>query len=131
MATHQASCSCGRLTVELEGDPVRVSVCHCLACQRRTGSAFGVQARWPVESTRISGDSREFLRVSDEDDAEERRFHFCPECGATVYYVTDPEFIAIPVGVLGEPDFPPPTVSVWESRKHAWVTLPDGVDHHP
>lgn len=128
MATRDAACSCGQLRVAVEGDPVRVSVCHCLACQQRTGSTFGLQARWPVASAQITGEAREYLRVSD-DDHEERRFYFCPRCGATVYYFTDPEFIAIPVGVFAEPDFPPPTVSVYESRKHAWVTLPEGVCH--
>jgi hypothetical protein len=128
MATREAACSCGQLRVTVEGEPVRVSMCHCLACQRRTGSAFGIQARWPVASAQITGESREYRRTSDE--GEERRFRFCPECGATVYYRTDPAFIAIPVGVLGDPDFPSPTVSVWESRKHAWVTVPDGADRH-
>ena len=129
MATHEAVCSCGQLRAEVDGDPVRVSVCHCLACQRRTGSAFSVQARWPREAVRITGKAREFVRISD-DGEEERRFYFCPECGATVYYLTDAELVAIPVGALAEPDFPEPSVSVWESRKHAWVTLPDGVAHH-
>jgi hypothetical protein len=129
MATREAVCSCGQLRAEVDGDPVRVSVCHCLACQRRTGSAFSIQARWPREAVRITGKAREFVRTSD-DGEEERRFYFCPECGATVYYLTDAELVAIPVGVLAEPDFPEPTVSVWESRKHAWVTLPDGVVHH-
>lgn len=129
MATHEAVCSCGQLKAAIEGDPVRISACHCLACQRRTGSAFSVQARWPREAVQITGESREFVRHSDED-GEARRFHFCPQCGATVYYFTDAELVAIPVGVLGEPDFSPPTVSVWESRKHAWVTLPDGARHH-
>jgi hypothetical protein len=129
MATHEAACSCGQLRAEVDGDPVRVSVCHCLACQRRTGSAFSIQARWPREAVRITGKARKFVRTSDDGD-EERRFYFCPECGATVYYLTDAELVAIPVGVLAEPDFPEPTVSVWESRKHAWVTLPDGVVHH-
>jgi hypothetical protein len=129
MATREAACSCGQLQVELEGDPVRVSVCHCLACQRRTGSAFGYQARWPVASARITGESRVYLRISD-DGEEERHFHFCPACGATVYYFTDPESVAIPVGVLADPEFPEPTVSVWESRRHAWVTLPDGAQRH-
>jgi hypothetical protein len=129
MATHEAACSCGQLRVEVDGDPVRVSVCHCLACQRRTGSAFGFQARWPVESAQITGQSREYLRISD-DGEEERRFHFCPECGATVYYFTEPEFVAIPVGVLADPAFPEPTVSVWEARKHPWIRMPDGVTGH-
>jgi hypothetical protein len=130
MVRREAACSCGQLRVALEGDPVRVSVCHCLACQRRTGSAFGYQARWPAESVQITGQAREYRRVSEDGEDEERHFHFCPECGATVYYFTDPEFIAIPVGVLADPGFPEPTVSVWETRRHGWVTLPDGVEHH-
>jgi hypothetical protein len=126
MATREAACSCGQLRVVVEGDPIRVSVCHCLACQRRTGSAFGFQARWPAASAQITGASREYRRESDDLD-EERRFHFCPKCGATVYYFTGPESIAIPVGVLADPAFPEPTVSVWESRRHSWVTMPEGV----
>lgn len=129
MATREAACSCGQLRVQLEGDPVRISACHCLACQRRTGSAFAIQARWPREAAHIAGESREYLRISDDGD-EERRFHFCPECGATVYYFTDPRQVAIPVGALADPDFPAPTVSVWERRKHSWVTMPAGVQSH-
>jgi hypothetical protein len=129
MATREAVCSCGQLRAEVDGDPVRISMCHCLACQRRTGSAFSVQARWPREAVRITGESREFVRRSDEK-GEERRFHFCEQCGATVYYFTDTELVAIPVGALADPEFPQPGVSVWESRKHAWVTLPDDMQHH-
>jgi hypothetical protein len=39
--TRHAPCSCGRLRVEVDGEPARISVCHCLECQRRTGTAFG------------------------------------------------------------------------------------------
>lgn len=125
MATREAACSCGQLRVAVEGEPLRVSVCHCLACQRRTGSAFSFQARWPATSVQITGESREYRRMADDLD-EERRFHFCPECGATVYYSSDPEFIAVPVGALADPGFPEPEVSVWESRRHPWVTMPEG-----
>jgi Glutathione-dependent formaldehyde-activating enzyme len=76
MATRRASCSCGQLTVEVEGDPVRISICHCLACQRRTGSAFGMQARWLREQVRIEGEATEYMRISDE--GEERSFFFLP-----------------------------------------------------
>jgi hypothetical protein len=127
MATRRASCSCGQLTVEVKGDPVRVSICHCLACQRRTGSAFGMQARWPREQVRIEGDATEYVRISDE--GEERSSFFCPHCGATVYYWTDPEHIAVPVGAFADPNFSAPRVSVWEKRMHPWVGLPDGIEH--
>jgi hypothetical protein len=77
------------------------------------------------------GRSTEFVRLSDE--GERRTFHFCPECGATVYYTLDslPELIAIPVGAFSDPRFPPPEFSVWEPRKHAWVTLPAHDERDP
>jgi hypothetical protein len=113
----------------VEGEPVRVSICHCFACQRRTGSAFGVQSRFEREQVRIEGTGKEYSRRSDEE-GEERTFHFCPECGATVYFATStaPELVGIPVGAFTDPAFPQPTISVWEERKHHWVTLPEGVE---
>src|SRR6476619_1454950 len=106
MATREASCSCGQLSLRAEGDPVRISICHCLACQRRTGSAFGVQARFPDDRIEITGRSSEYVRLSDES-GEERTFRFCPECGATVYYTTGhaPALIAVPVGAFADPSF--------------------------
>jgi hypothetical protein len=119
----EASCSCGQLRVEADGEPVRVSMCHCVACQRRTGSAFGFQARFPVERVRISGRATEYLRVSDA--GEERLFRFCPQCGSTVYYTApaEPDLVAVTGGSFGDPAFPPPTISVWESRRHPWVSV--------
>jgi len=127
--TRHASCSCEQLRVTTEGEPVRVSVCHCLACQRRTGSAFGVQARFPVERVRIEGRFSEYVRVADH--GEERTFSFCPECGSTVFYkgASQPELVAVPVGAFADPSFPPPWVSVWESRRQPWVELTGIAEH--
>lgn len=129
MTTRTASCSCGQLTATVEGDPVRISVCHCLACQRRTGSVFAAQARFPRENVTISGEGREFFRAGD--DGGGATFRFCPNCGATVYYtMADVDgFIAIPVGVFADPAFPGPRVSVYEERMHAWVVMPGDIEH--
>jgi hypothetical protein len=35
-----AQCHCGSLRIIATGDPDRVYLCHCKACQRRTGTAF-------------------------------------------------------------------------------------------
>ncbi len=130
MTTRTASCSCGQLKISTRGEPVRISVCHCLACQRRTGSVFGAQARFPREAVEISGESRVYVRISDE--GNEVSFHFCPVCGSTVHYAVagyDEDRIAIPVGAFADPGFPMPTVSVYEERKHAWVGLAEGIEH--
>lgn len=129
MTERLATCSCGKLTARVRGEPVRVSICHCLACQKRTGSVFGVQARFPADAVTIEGQSREYARTGDE--GTTARFHFCPECGAIVFYLMDaiPDFIAIPVGALADPEFPQPSVSVYGGRQHGWVRLPEGIEH--
>ena len=60
-------------------------------------------------------------------------FHFCPECGTDVYYDISGKFeglIAIPLGTFGDPYFGSPAYSVYEGRKHDWVTIAaDGMEH--
>jgi hypothetical protein len=131
MSTRLASCSCGQLTAQVVGEPVRISICHCLACQRRTGSVFGQQARFLREGVSISGVSSEYVRTGDE--GSRIKFHFCPRCGSTVYYEPEglEEFLAIPVGAFADPGFPAPRVSVYESRKHEWVVTPPEAEHIP
>ena len=128
MTRRVASCSCGQLSATTTGAPVRISICHCLACQRRTGSVFGMQARFPEAAVTVQGRSTVFARTGDE--GTTARFHFCPDCGATVYYLMDaiPGMVAIPVGAFADPGFPPPRVSVYGERMHPWVRLPDGIE---
>ena len=109
---------------------MRISMCHCLACQRRTGSAFGIQARWPKDRIDVTGRCTEYVRISDA--GEERTFRFCPDCGATVFWTTEgwPDSIAVPIGAFADPSFPQPTVSVYGTRRHPWLALPDGIEEH-
>jgi hypothetical protein len=129
MTARQASCSCGQLRVFTDGEPVRVSVCHCLACQQRTGSAFGFQARFPREKVRIEGPSTAWKRTGDAGHVAE--FHFCPTCGSTVWYAFEdmPQFVAVTVGAFADPGFPAPDFSVYEARRHAWVSVPPEAEH--
>jgi hypothetical protein len=129
MTTRTASCSCGQLTAITSVEPVRVSVCHCLACQRRTGSVFAAQARFPAESVALAGASNTFDRVGD--GGSRATFHFCAACGATVYYTTEgrEDSVIIPVGAFADPSFPGPTFSVYEERMHRWVAMPEGIEH--
>ena len=128
METREAACSCGQLRLTVEGDPVRISMCHCLACQRRTGSAFAIQARFPADRVRVIGRYVDYVRTSDA--GGERTHHFCPDCGGTVFYRTQRDVVAVPVGAFADPSFPPPTISFYESRRHRWVSLPDGMERY-
>lgn len=121
MTSRTASCSCGQLRLTCAGEPVRISICHCLECQKRTGSVFATQARFPRERVAIEGRSTEWTRLGDS--GASANFHFCPVCGATVYWEAPgaPETVAVAVGAFADPSFPPPFVSVYEERQHPWA----------
>ena len=129
MTKRIASCSCGQLTATTSTDPIRVSVCHCLACQRRTGSAFGAQARFSKEATVVEGKSLEYVRVGDE--GGRATFYFCPCCGATVHYALEglDDILSIPVGAFADPAFHAPTISIYEERMHEWVQILGNIEH--
>ena len=123
MIRRTASCRCGRLRAECVGEPVRVSVCHCLACQQRSGSAFSAQARWPDAQVTLTGERREWVRTADSGNSV--NYLFCPDCGSTIAYTIDgwPGVTAVPLGAFADPQFPGPAFSVYEHRKHAWVEI--------
>lgn len=122
MTSRTASCSCGQLSITCEGAPTRVSICHCLKCQRRTGSVYAVQARFPRDRVRVEGRSSNWSRTGESGGTA--RFHFCPDCGATLYWEPDtmPDLVLVAVGAFADPGFPPPGVSVYEKRQHPWVS---------
>ncbi len=62
---------------------MRISVCHCLDCQRRSGAPFAMQARFPDKQVRITGKAKVWLRMADS--GEQADQHFCPDCGSLWY----------------------------------------------
>ena len=132
MATREASCHCGQLRLTVDGEPFAVSICNCLACQRRTGSAFGMQAGFKADRVTVEGRYSDYARVSDETDRKEHVFHFCPDCGSQVFYTepTEPDLVVVSVGAFADPTFPPPTESGYDSRRHPWIGLPESVARH-
>lgn len=116
-----ATCACGKLSVTCLDEPVKVSLCHCLACQRRTGSPFGIAAFFERNRVHLEGATKEFAR--DSDSGFPVTFHFCPDCGATVYWepYRFPDLIAVAVGAFADPQFPVPGQAVYRQHRHGWV----------
>jgi hypothetical protein len=124
MTTRRAECSCGQLSARCSGEPARISVCHCLACKRKTGSAFGFGAWFRADDVLSEGQTAEFVRVGDEGSHIINRF--CPKCGVTVFWSIDkiPGVVAVSAGTFADLSFPPPSVSVYhESRRYPWVEI--------
>lgn len=86
MSSRTASCSCGQLRIQVEGEPRGVGVCHCLACQQRTGSVFAALASFSA-AFKVFGTATEYVRVGDQ--GARFIFRFCPVCGTTVFHTED------------------------------------------
>lgn len=126
MTTRTAACSCGQLSIEVEGEPRGVGVCHCLACQRRTGSVFAALAGF-APPYRVSGQATEYVRTGDA--GARFRFRFCPVCGTNLFHTEEgfeDRSVSVAVGAFADPSFPPPRVSIYDCRRHPWVQLPPG-----
>lgn len=126
MVTRTASCCCGQLRIEVSGEPRGVGVCHCLACQQRTGSVFAALAGYSGPF-KITGEATEYVRTGDQ--GARFRFRFCPVCGSNVFHTEEGVSggVSVAVGAFADPDFPPPQDSVYDCRRHSWVQLPAGV----
>ncbi|MBM0108644.1 GFA family protein [Steroidobacter sp. S1-65] len=129
MTTRTASCCCGQLKIEVSGEPDGVGVCHCLACQQRTGSVFAALAGFSGPF-KVTGEATEYVRTGDQ--GAQFRFRFCPVCGSTVFHTEEgvSGIVSVAVGAFADPDFPSPQVSVYDCRRHSWVQLPDGIRVH-
>jgi hypothetical protein len=123
-------CHCGALRVIATGEPDRVYLCHCKACQRRTGSAFHFGVTFPKARVRLDGERKVYER--DADSGYRIRFHFCPNCGSTLYWEGDrnPAVCGVAVGAFDPSAFSPPSDSIWEESMHPWLGMPPKMDHH-
>jgi len=114
------------LRIEVEGEPRAVGLCHCLACQRRTGSVFAALASFRAPF-KVSGTATEYVRTGDK--GVRFIFRFCPICGTTVFHSEEgyDSSVGVAVGALADPAFPAPRLSVYDCRRHPWVQLPPGM----
>ncbi len=125
MPSRTASCCCGQLRIQVEGEPRGVGICHCLACQQRTGSVFATLASFSAPF-KVFGSATEYVRAGDQ--GARFRFRFCPVCGTTVFHSEEghDDSVGVAVGAFADPEFPAPQWSIYDSRRHPWVQLPPG-----
>src|SRR3974390_242261 len=84
MTTRRAACSCGQLHLAIEGEPMRIWICHCLECQRRTGAVIGNLARFRREQITFNGTATAWKRTGESSNT--LTCYFCPTCGSTIYF---------------------------------------------
>jgi len=121
----EGGCACGKVRYRLASDPLFVHCCHCLNCQRQTGSAFVINLLIEAERVELlSGDPQPV--DAPRDDGSAQRIYRCPTCQVAVFSEYGrPEVRFVRGGTLDEPSSVSPDVHIYTRSKLPWITLPE------
>jgi len=121
----EGRCSCGAIRYRLGSEPMFVHCCHCLNCQRQTGSAFVINLLVEADRVELLAGSPEAVEVP-RDDGPPQRVHRCPDCRVAVYSEYGwPEILFVRAGTLDDPAVVAPDVHIFTRTKLPWVSLPN------
>jgi hypothetical protein len=126
-APREGGCSCGAVRYRLASDPLIVHCCHCLNCQRQTGSAFVINLLLEADRVELLAGEPQSVDVP-RDDGSTQRISRCPDCQVAVYSdYGRPEILFVRGGTLDDPAAIEPDVHIFTRSKLPWVTLPESV----
>ena len=133
---NEGGCVCGGVRYVAQGDPERVTICHCTWCQRRTGSAFGVEVVFRIENVALAGEAlRTWRHVSDRSGRWLDQ-DFCSRCGANIGLTLEavPGIRTIAAGTFDVPSWITPERyvfrHVWLRSGRGWADVPEGVEQY-
>jgi len=122
----EGGCACGRLRYRLALQPMFVHCCHCLNCQRQTGSAFVVNLLIEADRVQVLAGAPQPVDVPRDDGSAQRIFR-CPECQVAIFSEYGrPEVRFVRGGTLDDPTDTAPDVHIYTRSKVGWVILPEG-----
>jgi hypothetical protein len=129
----EGGCDCGRIRYRMQTAPLFVHCCHCLWCQRETGSAFALNAL--IEADRVLHLTAE-PQIIDTPSASGRgqRIARCPSCRLALwsnYAGAGPYIRFVRVGTLDAPQRLAPDIHIYTSTRQPWVAIPEGAASAP
>ncbi len=124
-AEREGGCACGAVRYRLTSDPLFTHCCHCLNCQRQTGSAFVINLLIEADRVLLLAGEPHLVDVPRDDGSAQRIFR-CPVCEVALYsQYTRPEVRFVRAGTLDDPSGVEPDVHIFTRSKLPWVTLPE------
>lgn len=124
--TYSGSCSCKEVRYRLTSEPMFVHCCHCLVCQKQTGSAFAINALIETDRIELLAGVPEAIPMPT-GSGRPLDIYRCPTCRISVWndYGRRPALRFVRVPTLDEPHALRPDVHIFTSSKVPWVRLPD------
>ena len=122
----EGGCACGEIRYRLASEPLFVHCCHCLNCQRQTGSAFVINLLIETERVELLAGEPELVPVPR--GSKTQKIWRCPTCQIAVFsQYTTPRLRFVRGGTLDDPSSVSPDVHIYTRSKLPWVELPASV----
>ena len=123
----EGGCSCGAVRYRLTSEPLFTHCCHCLNCQRQTGSAFVINLLIEADRLEVFEGAPQPVEAPRDDGSTQRVFR-CPTCQVAVFSLYGrPDVRFVRAGTLDDPSGVRPDVHIFTRSKLDWLTLPEAV----
>ena len=116
---------CGKVRYSMTSDPLFVHACHCLDCQRLSGSAFVVLMGVVKSDLKLDGELTSVTNPTPSGAGYDA--HLCPSCATIIwnkYHFVELPIIALRAGTLDDPGLAPPQYHIFCRTRQPWVNLP-------
>ncbi|MFK7853736.1 MAG: GFA family protein [Granulosicoccus sp.] len=129
-------CVCGEVSYTISGEPKRVTICHCQWCQRRTGSAFGVEVVFEASQIHINEDLVSRYRHISDETGRWIDQHYCSKCGSNIGLTLEvvPDIRSIAAGTFDDPSWLQAEKyhrsHVFTHSAQDWTDIPADVERH-
>ena len=126
---HEGGCLCGAVRYRARGEPLEAFVCHCTACQRRTGSAFAIEVFFHSSQLEFMGVQPSVFEQKSDESGRWLKLEFCPNCGSSIGLTAErrPDQHAVTGGTFDDPNWFKIGRHIWTKSRTHWMELPEGV----
>jgi hypothetical protein len=117
-------CRCGQLQLLVEAEALPpLYACHCLNCQRWSGSAFGLHMLCTIAAVQVFGEPRVYVY---EHGGHTSTQYACATCFTRLFNETTaaPGMRVVRASVLDGSEQLAPKAHIWVKRKQSWLALP-------
>lgn len=124
-------CQCGKIQLTVTGEPMVTVNCHCLVCQRLSGSGHLFILVYAADNVAIDGEVAQVKYKADSGKMATR--YFCPSCGSQLYGTSEqmPGTYGINAACLENTSAYRPKITAFAKRLQAWDRLAEGIPSFP
>jgi hypothetical protein len=133
---HDGGCVCGGVRFKAAGEPLRVTICHCRWCQRRTGTAFGIEVVYQQDRVEMIGETLARYRHVSDESGRWLDVEFCNRCGGNLGFTLEavPGVRTLPAGAFDDPAWLSPERQafrqVFVRTRRDWADVSASVEMH-